>query len=868
MRGIERRVIDGRLDTAGLWHEVARQTVAALQQRGCALRDAVVLLPFAALLRPAREAFARQPGWQPRIETALTLAATLGPPAADDGAAGPVGDGVIDRLQVLRLLHEAFGNDVPAPTMAADLVVQAAHALLQAASATAPDARATFWAQVHETGARPTPGPGSAEAALLGLAVTWAGQAAAPPTDRLFTLRPGAWVVVRVGGPDRLAESVLHASTCGGLLFDLDPDADEPFAGVACARVQIGRPNDLESEALATAAAVIEALKTRPGAVGVVAVDRLLIRRVQALLQRAGVGVDDETGWRLSTTPAAARVLARLRAALETPATDAWLDWLKRWPPAEHRATALEALEARWRRRQRAPADDTREAADALLALARRTLQAWTGRARRSLAAWTALHRAQLQADGEWARLAGEDSGAQLIAALHLDDEGAAWHALADDLPMSLQGYQQWIETTLESVTVQRDPQPGARVVLTPLARAIGRPFDTVVLAGADSRHFGRPEAGASLIGDALAQAAGLDRDDEAARRQRLALAQLLRVPNLQLSWRSHDADSPLGPAADVEWLLHARAAAGQPAVPATAAVPRRLLTPRTCERPAPAAGQALPRALSASAVEALRDCPYRFFARAVLRLDEGEELEAAPAKRHYGDWLHATLHLFHLDRPDDAGRSADEQRLRLAADQALSELDLDGADMWPYRAGLDDFVATYLDWLAVRERAGWRWHTGEQTLEVAPPDWAPQVLRGRIDRVDRGPHGAVQILDYKTGQAAALKKRAADPLEDTQLAFYAALWNPTSDDPLSAAYVALDEAKGIQVVDQPGVTEAAAALIDGVGSELHRLREGVGLPALGEGRVCETCEARGLCRRDQWGGGGIGDGPGEGELA
>ena len=34
---------------------------------------------------------------------------------------------------------------------------------------------------------------------------------------------------------------------------------------------------------------------------------------------------------------------------------------------------------------------------------------------------------------------------------------------------------------------------------------------------------------------------------------------------------------------------------------------------------------------------------------------------------------------------------------------------------------------------------------------------------------------------------------------------------------------------------------------------ELQALRDGAAMPALGEGRVCETCEARGLCRRDDW---------------
>jgi ATP-dependent helicase/nuclease subunit B len=41
--------------------------------------------------------------------------------------------------------------------------------------------------------------------------------------------------------------------------------------------------------------------------------------------------------------------------------------------------------------------------------------------------------------------------------------------------------------------------------------------------------------------------------------------------------------------------------------------------------------------------------------------------------------------------------------------------------------------------------------------------------------------------------------------------------------------------------------------LVAGVADDLRRLREGAGLPPLGEGSACEYCEARGLCRRDHW---------------
>ena len=56
-------------------------------------------------------------------------------------------------------------------------------------------------------------------------------------------------------------------------------------------------------------------------------------------------------------------------------------------------------------------------------------------------------------------------------------------------------------------------------------------------------------------------------------------------------------------------------------------------------------------------------------------------------------------------------------------------------------------------------------------------------------------------------------------------------------------------------------MARSAAVLVDALGDELQRLRDGAALPALGEGEVCLTCEMRGLCRRDHWSdaGGGLG---------
>ena len=80
---------------------------------------------------------------------------------------------------------------------------------------------------------------------------------------------------------------------------------------------------------------------------------------------------------------------------------------------------------------------------------------------------------------------------------------------------------------------------------------------------------------------------------------------------------------------------------------------------------------------------------------------------------------------------------------------------------------------------------------------------------------------------------------------------FYAALLGGGED--LAAAYLALDDANAPREIAHPDVHRSAAALLHGLGQEWQRLQQGAALPALGEGRVCETCEARGLCRRDHW---------------
>jgi ATP-dependent helicase/nuclease subunit B len=261
---------------------------------------------------------------------------------------------------------------------------------------------------------------------------------------------------------------------------------------------------------------------------------------------------------------------------------------------------------------------------------------------------------------------------------------------------------------------------------------------------------------------------------------------------------------------------------------------------------------------LSASTVEALRACPYRFFAKAVLRLRESEELDDEAEKRDYGTWLHAVLLRFHERRPGPRSRDEDLAALQQAALEEGPVPGLDPASFLPFEASFARLARHYVDWLAGRDARQAAWLEGEREIVVAPPELGGTRLKGVIDRIDSLPGQVRELIDYKTGSSLQLKKKVDDPLEDTQLAFYALLERLREEGaapgPVLARYLALDSSQGIvDKLEHKDVEASAEALLAGLAGELQRLRGGAPMPALGEGPVCNFCEVRGLCRRDEW---------------
>ncbi len=861
------------------WADVILALRRFLERHGMAARDLWVIVPFAQHLPLAREAWASQvgAGWMPRFETTQTLAAALGPPQ-DIPEALPTGNALVDRLAAAPLLASqswarwTAQNDVVMFRHWVRLLVETTHQLMEGAACQPPDLREAWWARVQErleSRLAAQVAAGEVEGALARVAWAWARQRDTLPTDALFRVRPAAWAVVQAGEVDALMASVVAQFPGPALWLEVNPpegtaitDMRQVPSLVAC--------RDAEEEAQVAAARVLRHVADGEVPVALVAQDRGLVRRIRALLEREKVRIHDETGWKLSTTRAGACVMGLLRLCEAGASTDELLDWLKSgFVDLQGHEAGLVALEEALRRQQAASVAQVR--LQALPEAARSLWQFWS-EVREPLARLTQTHLARwqqalvqgLQCCGAWQRLQRDPAGAQLLQALHLyeGEAGAgAYGRQAAQLVCDRVEYRAWVDEVLEAVSFRPAPQEPAEVVIAPLSRCMLRPFAAVVLPGCDHTHLGAAASVGGCLSEAERRDLGLPTGQALWQRERLALRHVLTHPRLSLSWRRTHQGEPLQVSPLLEPLRLALRRAGRDWAAATDGLVRQVLPVRVVRPTRPSAPALLPSKVSASAYEALRACPYRFFALHMLGLQEVEVLDDAPDRRDLGQWLHGVLHAFHVSRASPSNDwQADVDRLLAMGRQQQQALGLDDAAFLAEWLYFERLAPAYVDWLHAQEAQGWRFERGEWAVSMSGA--GPADLKGRLDRVDRlmQQHGGARarLIDYKTSSADSLRARVRRPLEDTQLAFYAALWEGLVGaveelEGLEAGYLALETP--VKWIEHPRVTDSAAALRAGLAEDFTRLAAGAPLPPLGQGPACEHCAAAGLCRKAHWDG-------------
>ncbi|MBC3880408.1 PD-(D/E)XK nuclease family protein [Undibacterium sp. LX40W] len=659
-------------------------------------------------------------------------------------------------------------------------------------------------------------------------------------------------------------------------------------------RLRLCDAASLEDEAVQAAQTIIEWLQAGKQEIAVIAQDRVVSRRLRALLERAGVFVADETGWKLSTTRAAAGVASWFDVVATRADSLVLLDFLKspflsvfesdliatdgKVLAEADKADLVMEIELVLRRHNVVGAWDavlsaleTHPAARQWIAKIARLAHSYGASAsasRRNLKDWTSLSLQTFEELGLLGNLQSDIAGAQLIQML----QALASECESITLQFNFSEWRAFIQLQMEN-TAFKFSHHDQRVLMLPLNGARLRRFDAVYLIGGDARHLPSKPQETLFFTNAVRRECGLVSREERQLQQLRDFAEvLLTNDEVVLSWQSQNNGELNAVSPWIEQINLDLARRGEPQLHLKKQeLTARHLSYTPVAQPLPTAAELLPQTLSASGLSSLIACPYQFFASRMLKLAALDELNDMPEKRDYGDWLHAILKNYH--------DHLTQHQIALQADRVSILRDISAT--WfkrvlkhspaalGYSMRWEKVIPAYVDWANQREADGWQYIFGEVWAEQKL-SWGEGeiLLRGRLDRIDQrlldNGDQELAVLDYKTKNKRSLDKRVKS-FEDHQLAFYGLLLpvipseNKNDEkqylDPVDTAnYVALELEK-----DKTGDVEAGNyqqwknELKKTIETNMHAIQRGHALPANGVESACQYCEMRGLCRKGAW---------------
>lgn len=639
------------------------------------------------------------------------------------------------------------------------------------------------------------------------------------------------------------------------------------------AEMQLCAASSVEDEAVQGAQMVIDWLRSGKTNLAIVAQDRVVARRIRALLERAQIHVADETGWKLSTTRAASAIAAWFDVVAARGETTALLDLLKSpfvlneaprdllheaQDSVANKSALVMKIELLLRRANvlgewRAVINALNAAPTEQKTVALLAQQAALFSGRKNLRDWIATTTSALDSLGIASALSADSAGQQILQLLQHIAPPA--NALGQDYA-ALFSFPEWRAL----VNLQLDDTSfisainDRRVVMLPLNGARLRSFDAVLMVGADADHLPSQPQETLFFANTVRRELGLATRESRQRQQLRDVVELLAMnPQVVLSWQAHKDGEPNPVSPWIQRLQLTLARNAAPALTETRAeIAAQTLQATLSIMPRPAAPQLTPSRLSASAYNSFIQCPYQFFARRMLGLASLDELSDLPEKRDYGGWLHEILETYH-ETLRDQPRPADQREALLVdiSKKLFDEVIAKNAAALGYYSRWQKVISAYVIWANEHEAQGWRFVFGEQAYEKPMPLADRDLtLHGRIDRIDENDAGERAVLDYKTNNQLVLNKKLKDH-EDHQLAFYGLL----SDRPVAAAhYVALETTKDkVGDVSAPDYDEAQRALAAQITINVEAIARGVGLPANGVASVCQYCDVRGLCRKGAW---------------
>jgi ATP-dependent helicase/nuclease subunit B len=656
-------------------------------------------------------------------------------------------------------------------------------------------------------------------------------------------------------------EAVLNAASTGS-----GGCPTKSFTGRA---VRLFGAHGMEQEAEAADVQVRRWLLEGRQSIAVVVQDRLVARRLRALLERAQVQVQDETGWTFATLAVSTVLMRWLEAVQGDFYYQDVLDLLKS-PflfadnPAQRKQAAYQFEQLVRKHGVVAHLQDfiavaERESAELIQPLARlRQAARLMPNKRVPLADWLhALHES-LDILGIIQGWRQDAAGQQLMQLLALwQDE-----LQSDTTACDFAEWRRWLSQQLD-LNTYRDLSVDSPVLFTHLPATRWRRFDAVLLLGCDAMHLPAPSNAGQWFNDAVRATLGLPLAKAQQLQARDDLLALLALNSTVLiSWQAGKNGEPnlLSPHLEMLRALHLLAFKHD-LMDTELAELIPLTRVRSEDRgsriedrglmPSPIVlAELIPQRISPSGYNSLVACPYQYFARHVLRLNELDEVREELDKRDYGTWVHAVLQRFHTEIPvlqthDQADAELVMQRIsREVFAGALAHDYLAQAWLLRWQA----LIPAYLTWQLENEDAGWRYQGSEVSFKIDVTE--NLQLGGRLDRVDEylNEPANLSVIDYKTQSIQILKNKLKEPGEDVQLACYSSAVSASA-----AIFVSLEDEIVLAVAPGEDIVELAELNLDRLKTVFAQLRDGVGLPAHGAEKICGYCEMKGLCRSGEW---------------
>jgi len=271
-------------------------------------------------------------------------------------------------------------------------------------------------------------------------------------------------------------------------------------------------------------------------------------------------------------------------------------------------------------------------------------------------------------------------------------------------------------------------------------------------------------------------------------------------------------------------------------------------------KQPKPSApSELIPNRISATQYQSLIDCPYQYFAKYVLSLREQESTDDFEAS-DFGQLVHQSLYEFHFGEKNKTGSAFNnDNRSTLIAQltDVSSELFMRASFPATVKEGwlqrwLSN-VSAYIDW-AIDRGQQWKTLRGEAALEINLDNNV--TLYGHIDRIDSDTKNYA-VIDYKTGSIKPSKKKVLNG-ETVQLPFYALLDKRITQ----AEYLSLGtqgEVKPSALVSNDELEDLKSEHLPRIEGLINELRTQAPMPANGDDNVCRVCDYEGLCRKSHW---------------